>query len=50
MGKTVMPFGKYKGEKLENVDVDYLEWVLVNFKGNYPLTTSKNSVILILDT
>lgn len=25
-----MPFGKYKGEELENIPVDYIEWVLEN--------------------
>lgn len=26
----IMPFGKYKGELLENLPVDYIEWVLEN--------------------
>jgi uncharacterized protein (DUF3820 family) len=25
-----MPFGKHKGEKLEDVPTDYLEWALEN--------------------
>jgi uncharacterized protein (DUF3820 family) len=25
-----MPFGKHKGEKLEDVPVDYIEWALEN--------------------
>lgn len=25
-----MPFGKYKGEELENIPPDYLEWCLEN--------------------
>lgn len=26
----IMPFGKYKGEKLENLPTSYIEWVLAN--------------------
>ena len=28
-----MPFGKYKGEKMEDVPAGYLHWLWVNFKG-----------------
>jgi hypothetical protein len=24
----IMPFGKYKGERIENIPTDYLEWAL----------------------
>lgn len=26
----IMPFGKYKGELLENLPKEYIEWVLAN--------------------
>jgi putative quorum-sensing-regulated virulence factor len=29
-GNYRMPFGKFKGERLKDVDTDYLEWVLQN--------------------
>lgn len=27
-GTTKMPFGKYKGEQLEDIDVNYLHWAM----------------------
>jgi uncharacterized protein (DUF3820 family) len=27
-GTTKMPFGKYKGEMLQDIDIDYLHWVM----------------------
>jgi hypothetical protein len=27
-GTTKMPFGKYKGEMLQDIDIDYLHWVI----------------------
>ncbi len=26
----IMPFGRYKGEELENLPKDYIEWLLTN--------------------
>jgi Putative quorum-sensing-regulated virulence factor len=31
-GNFVMPFGKYRGEKLMDVPLDYLIWILDNFE------------------
>lgn len=28
--QTLMPFGKYKGEPLKKLPVDYLKWLLKN--------------------
>ena len=29
-----MPWGKHKGEKVEDLPTDYLEWCLSNIEGN----------------
>lgn len=29
-GKYIMPWGKYKGVKIENIPFDYLKWCLAN--------------------
>lgn len=29
-GKFIMPFGKYKGEYLEDIPEDYLQWAYEN--------------------
>lgn len=34
MADLRMPFGKYKGELLENVPTDYIEWCLENMELN----------------
>ncbi len=28
----IMPFGKYKGEQVENIPTDYIEWILSTFE------------------
>ncbi len=31
MAKVIMPFGKYKGENVEDItDIDYLQWATEN--------------------
>jgi uncharacterized protein (DUF3820 family) len=34
---SLMPFGKYKGEKMANVPAAYLIWLLDNNKCNEPV-------------
>ena len=33
--ESIMPFGKYKGEKMANVPPDYLLWMLENLNSRY---------------
>jgi len=35
--ESLMPFGKYKGEKLANIPAGYLLWLLQNDLGSGPL-------------
>jgi hypothetical protein len=41
-----MPFGKYKGRKIKNLPVGYLEWMVDNFKESYPelVTAAKQAI------
>lgn len=32
MTKTIMPFGKYRGEYLEDIPLNYLQWVYDNLE------------------
>jgi hypothetical protein len=41
-GEFELNFGKHRGEKLRNVPVSYLVWVLENFDGLY--TTTKTAI------
>ena len=41
-GNFIMPFGKHKGQKLKDVPVDYLLWILENYDG---LRASTRTVI-----
>ncbi len=31
-GDFIMPFGKHKGEKLDQIPRDYLHWILINLR------------------
>jgi hypothetical protein len=33
--ESIMPFGKYKGEKMANVPPEYLLWMLENLNSRY---------------
>lgn len=37
-GEVILKFGKYAGEKIKDVDPEYLEWVLANFEDLWPQT------------
>ena len=39
MSELVMPYGAYKGTKIEDLPTEYLRWVAENF-------TNENSVLL----
>lgn len=41
----IMPFGKYKGEDLEDIPVDYLSWILNNMEIYEPLLTDITNII-----
>jgi hypothetical protein len=35
---TILRFGKFRGRRFDEVDADYLLWVLDNFEGLWPAT------------
>ena len=44
-----MPFGKYKGVKIENIPSDYLEWILENVTLRDTLQDEINAQISLKD-
>lgn len=46
---TVMPFGKYKGEKLTDIPVSYREWMLRSFEWNARNEPLRKSIVATLN-
>lgn len=46
---TVMPFGKYKGEKLTDIPVSYREWMLRSFERNARNEPLRKSIVATLN-
>ena len=44
----VMPFGKYKGEKISNIPLDYRKWMIRAFEWNSRNVKLKKSIMATL--
>ena len=45
---VIMPFGKYKGEKISNIPLDYRKWMIRAFECNSRNVKLKKSIMATL--